>query len=54
LSRQRAESVRRALEDAGLPGGRVSATGWGESRPVADDASAEGRARNRRVEIIVE
>jgi outer membrane protein OmpA-like peptidoglycan-associated protein len=53
LSRQRAESVRRALEDAGLPGARLEATGWGEGKPVADDATAEGRARNRRVEIIV-
>ncbi|MBW8368403.1 MAG: OmpA family protein [Arenimonas sp.] len=53
LSRQRAEAVRRVLEDAGLPGARLQATGKGEAEPVADNASAEGRARNRRVEIIV-
>lgn len=53
LSRQRAEAVRRVLEDAGLPGARIQATGKGESAPVADNASADGRARNRRVEIIV-
>lgn len=54
LSRQRAESVRRALEDSGLPGARLSATGWGEAKPVADNESADGRARNRRVEIVVD
>jgi outer membrane protein OmpA-like peptidoglycan-associated protein len=53
LSRQRAEAVRRVLEDAGLPGARLQASGKGESAPVADNASAGGRARNRRVEIIV-
>jgi outer membrane protein OmpA-like peptidoglycan-associated protein len=46
--------VRRALEDAGLPAARLSVTGWGEARPVADNESADGRARNRRVEIIVD
>lgn len=54
LSRRRAESVRRALEDAGLPAARLEAVGWGELHPVADDSDAAGRARNRRVEIIVE
>ncbi|MCX7033387.1 MAG: OmpA family protein [Arenimonas sp.] len=53
LSRQRAEAVRRVLEDAGLPGARLKAVGKGETAPVADNASADGRARNRRVEIIV-
>ncbi len=53
LSRQRAEAVRRVLEDAGLPGARLGATGKGETAPVADNTSADGRARNRRVEIIV-
>ena len=53
LSKQRAEAVRRVLEDAGLPGARLSATGKGETAPVADNTGADGRARNRRVEIIV-
>ncbi len=53
LSRQRAEAVRRVLEDAGLPGARLTAAGKGETAPVADNTSADGRARNRRVEIIV-
>lgn len=54
LSRRRADAVRRELEGAGVDGGRLSATGLGESRPVADNGSAAGRARNRRVEVIVE
>lgn len=53
LSRQRAESVRRALEDAGIPAARLQSTGYGHARPVADNGSADGRARNRRVEVIV-
>ena len=54
LSKRRADAVRRALEDGGLAAGRLTATGRGEGSPVADNASADGRARNRRVEIIVE
>lgn len=54
LSQQRAEAVRRVLVDAGLAGSRIQAVGRGEASPVADNASAEGRARNRRVEIIVQ
>ena len=53
LSQRRAEAVRRVLEEAGVAPGRLKAVGRGESQPVADNASAEGRARNRRVEIIV-
>lgn len=54
LSKRRADAVRRALEDAGVAPGRLDAVGRGEGSPVADNASADGRARNRRVEIIVE
>lgn len=53
LSQRRAEAVRRLLEDAGLPASRLTAAGKGQANPVADNATAEGRARNRRVEIIV-
>lgn len=53
LSRRRAEAVMRFLAEAGVDGGRMTAAGKGESSPVADNGSAAGRARNRRVEIIV-
>ncbi|KFN50226.1 hypothetical protein P873_07665 [Arenimonas composti TR7-09 = DSM 18010] len=54
LSKLRAEAVRRVLEDAGVDASRLSASGHGEARPVADNGSAAGRARNRRVEIILD
>ena len=53
LSERRAQQVRATLVAAGLDRDRVTAQGLGESQPVADNASAGGRARNRRVEIIV-
>jgi outer membrane protein OmpA-like peptidoglycan-associated protein len=54
LSQKRAEAVKRALVGIGIGAARIRAIGKGESAPVADNASAEGRARNRRVEIVVE
>ena len=54
LSRQRAEAVRQALVGAGLDGRRIVTAGRGKAEPVADNASADGRARNRRVEIVVQ
>ena len=54
LSRARADAVRQALVGAGLDGRRIQAAGRGKAEPVADNASADGRARNRRVEIIVQ
>jgi outer membrane protein OmpA-like peptidoglycan-associated protein len=53
LSRRRAEAVRAALAEGGVAASRMKAAGRGEADPVADNGSAEGRARNRRVEIIV-
>jgi outer membrane protein OmpA-like peptidoglycan-associated protein len=53
LSQRRAESVRQFLISQGYDGGKIRAVGIGEARPVADNATAEGRANNRRVEIIV-
>ncbi len=52
LSRQRAEQVRRSLlELSGVSPNRVIAEGRGDDEPVASNADASGRARNRRVEI---
>ena len=55
LSERRANAVREVLVNQyGVESGRVQAVGYGESRPVADNATAEGRAINRRVEAEVE
>ncbi|MBU1284764.1 MAG: OmpA family protein [Gammaproteobacteria bacterium] len=55
LSERRANAVRDVLVNQyGVGSDRVSAAGYGESRPVADNASADGRAVNRRVEAEVE
>jgi len=53
LSRKRAESVRDYLVTRGIASDRVSAQGFGLNSPVADNATAEGRANNRRVEIVI-
>lgn len=54
LSQKRAEAVRDALIAAGVPANRLNAMGAGEDRPIDDNSSSEGRARNRRVEIVLE
>lgn len=55
LSERRANAVRDVLVNQyGVGGTRVNAVGYGESRPVADNATEEGRAINRRVEAEVE
>lgn len=53
LSLQRAEAVRDYLTSQGLAADRISAIGKGPDMPVADNATREGRQKNRRVEIIV-
>lgn len=53
LSSRRALAVRRALIDRGVSSGRLTAQGYGASRPVADNSTPQGRARNRRIEIKV-
>jgi len=53
LSQQRAQSVRDYLVTRGIASDRVTAQGFGLTRSIADNASPEGRANNRRVEIVV-
>ncbi|MGB3545649.1 MAG: OmpA family protein [Saprospiraceae bacterium] len=52
LSKNRAAAVRGFLEKAGIAATRLSSEGYGESRPVADNATAEGRRLNRRTEFV--
>ncbi len=54
LSQKRAESVATYLRSRGIAPDRVSAVGKGQDKPIADNKSIEGRAQNRRVEIVVE
>lgn len=53
LSGVRAAAVVQTMQSAGIPEGRLQVAGYGESRPVADNGTAAGRAANRRVEIYV-
>lgn len=53
LSQRRAEAVRNALIEEGVDGARLQAVGLGENQPVADNATEQGRARNRRVDVVV-
>ena len=54
LSTGRATSVVRRLEAGGVASVRLRATGYADTRPLADNATAEGRAINRRVELTME
>ncbi len=53
LSQQRAEAVRAHLISIGIDPNKIEATGAGETKPIADNSTKEGRAKNRRVEIEV-
>lgn len=53
LSERRAESVAAVLRRSGVSAGRVVTRGAGQTQPVASNATAEGRAQNRRVEIVI-
>jgi outer membrane protein OmpA-like peptidoglycan-associated protein len=54
LSQRRAQSVRDYLVSRGIASDRITAAGFGPSRSIADNGTAEGRANNRRVEIVVQ
>jgi outer membrane protein OmpA-like peptidoglycan-associated protein len=51
LSQRRADAVRAYVTAAGIDAKRVQAKGYGKRRPIADNSTDEGRARNRRVEM---
>lgn len=53
LSERRAKSVARQLIADGIQAGRISTVGYGETQPIADNATAEGKAQNRRVEVAI-
>ena len=54
LSQQRADAVKNQIVGAGYPAARlVSVQGFGEENPVADNATAEGKQQNRRVEVYI-
>jgi outer membrane protein OmpA-like peptidoglycan-associated protein len=53
LSERRANAVRDALLARGIDAARVAAVGYGETRPIADNATPGGRQKNRRIEIVL-
>ena len=53
LSERRVNSVKDYVVKKGVNSGRISGQGFGESKPIADNKTKEGRAKNRRVEIKV-
>ncbi|MNC85266.1 Peptidoglycan-binding protein ArfA [compost metagenome] len=52
LSEQRARSVMNAIVAAGIDAKQLTASGLGQERPIADNRSEDGRAKNRRVELV--
>jgi len=51
LSQARADSVMNDLERLGIPSGELTAQGFGEDNPAADNSTADGRQKNRRVTV---
>lgn len=52
LSEQRAKAVTDAIVKQGVERARLTSTGWGQDKPIADNATDEGKAKNRRVELV--
>ncbi len=53
LSQTRADAVKKYFVDNGIDAARITAKGYGPTKPIADNKTAEGRARNRRVEFTI-
>jgi outer membrane protein OmpA-like peptidoglycan-associated protein len=53
LSEHRAESVREYFVQQGVPANSIEAKGFGKTEPIAANDTAEGRAQNRRVELVL-
>ncbi|MDP2268031.1 MAG: OmpA family protein [Deltaproteobacteria bacterium] len=53
LSTQRADAVRQLLQSRGISSSRIRTIGYGINHPVGNNATAEGRSQNRRVEIVI-
>jgi outer membrane protein OmpA-like peptidoglycan-associated protein len=54
LSQQRAEAVSAYLADLGIQAFRTSSVGYGETQPIANNETEQGRARNRRIDVRIE
>lgn len=54
LSQERAESIKKVLVSQGVPGNRIQVKGYGDTKPIATNETAAGRAKNRRVVFILQ
>jgi outer membrane protein OmpA-like peptidoglycan-associated protein len=54
LSERRASAVKTVLVSRGVQEQQIQVHGWGETKPIADNATADGRAKNRRVELHID
>jgi len=53
LSVDRAEAIKALLVAGGIDGSRITTAGWGQEKPIATNDTEEGKAKNRRTELIV-